>query len=277
MPGFFALSLDANTPYKLIFFTNHGVLSRSQRRRLGEILTDEGLLTHHTVESTVEAQKKLRGKRLGDIISEQTDLPLRIIDNIIEQAHQAGKVTPRMKIGDILINAGIITRNQLEEALTSQDRGKKIKLGTLLTGRGLISEEQLLMALALKFRLRYVDLNEVKPTPEALSKITPDIAYGLRVLPLEDIGKRLIVATSEPTDYTIPDSLQFHTKRRVEMVVSTNQLISAALQKYYPKEEYGLEELISGMAEDAQWIEPEEEADYVSDADSHIAYCHPRQ
>ena len=156
IPGFFALSLDLSTPYKLIFFTNHGVLSRSQRRRLGEILTDEGLLTRHSVDSTLEAQRKLRDRRLGDILSEQADLPQRTIENVIEQAHQAGKVTPRMKIGDILINANIITRNQLEEALASQDRGKKIKLGALLTSRGLITEEQLLMALALKFRLRYV-------------------------------------------------------------------------------------------------------------------------
>lgn len=268
--GFYALLMDETAALRLFFFTNHGVVSRNQKRRLGEILQDEGIVSHYSINTTLDAQRKLREKKLGEIISEQTDVPHRTIENVIEQAYRAGKVTPRMKLGDILINANIITQAQLDEALASQDRGKKVRLGELLTSRGLISDEQLLMVLALKFRLQFVDLNEVKPTPEAIAAIPADTAYALHVLPLEDNGKRLIVATSEPTDYTIPDSLYYYTKRRIEMVVATPQLISAALQRHYPKEEYALDELICGMTEEAQLVEQEQETDYMSELDSHI-------
>lgn len=268
--GFYGVSTDKSTPYQLIFFTNHGIVSRTQQRRIGDILADEGLVTRYSIDSALETQKRLREKRLGEIISEQNELPQRTIENVIEQAYLAGKVTPRMKIGDILINASLISREQLDDALASQERGKKIKLGTLLIERGLITEEQLLMVLALKFRLSFVDLNVVTPQADVMATIPADVVYGLRVLPLEGDAKRLVVATSEPTDYTIPDSLSFYTKRRIEMVVATPQLIGAAIMKYYPKQEYGVQEIISGMAEEARVIEPDEEVEYVSELDSHI-------
>ncbi|MBN1380971.1 MAG: Flp pilus assembly complex ATPase component TadA [Deltaproteobacteria bacterium] len=262
--GFYALSLDATTPFNVIFFMNQGVVTRSQKRRLGEILEGEGYISHTTIDNTLNEQKKIRNRKLGEIISEQANVPQETIENIIEKAYVAGKVTPRMRIGDILINADIISPTQLEEALASQERGKKIRLGSLLIRQGLITEEQLLMVLALKFHLPYVDLNDVIPTPEALAAIPADIVHALHVLPLEDKGKQIIVATSEPTDYTIPDSLYFHTKRRVEMVVATSRSISAAIQKYYPKGEYP-EEIICGMDEEAQALEIEDDMESLSE------------
>lgn len=108
--GFYGLSADASSPYKLIFFNKDGIKTRRQERFVGEILEEKGVITRFSVEKALEKQKNLQERRLGDIISEQHDLPHRTIENVIDKAHKEGKVSPRMKVGDILIEAGLVTR-----------------------------------------------------------------------------------------------------------------------------------------------------------------------
>ncbi len=126
------------------------------------------------------------------------------------------------------------------------------------------------MALAVKFRMPFVDLDTRVPTPKALACLPTDVVYGLQILPLEDDGKRLVVATSEPTDYSIPDSLRFYVKRRIELVVATSGQISRAILKYYPKEEYHLEEIISSLSDDRLFVEEEAEEAGINETDSQI-------
>ena len=83
-----------------------------------------------------------------------------------------------MKVGDILIEAGLVTKEQVEAALSSQDVGKRKKIGRLLIDEGLITEDQLLMALAVKFRLPFVDLDTMVPTQEALACLPIDVVYA---------------------------------------------------------------------------------------------------
>jgi type II secretory ATPase GspE/PulE/Tfp pilus assembly ATPase PilB-like protein len=268
--GFYGLSMDLTHPYKLIFFTTSGVKIRQEERPIGEILAEKGLVTNFSINKALKEQKILREKRLGDIISEQHDLPRQTIENAIENANKSGKVSPKMKVGDILIEAGLVTKEQVEAALANQDVDKKKKIGRLLIDEGLITEDQLLMALAVKFRLPFIDLDTRVPTKEALACLSTNIVYGLQVLPLEDDGKRIVVATSEPTDYSIPDSLRFRIKRRIELVVATSAQISRAILKYYPKEEYRLDEIISGLSEDRLFVEEEAEEAGITEADSQL-------
>ena len=160
-------------------------------------------------------------------------------------------------MGDILVEAGLVSKEQVEEALNSQTTGKRKKIGTLLVEKGLITEHQLLMALATKFRLPFLDLDAVAPTEKALRALPADIVYGMQVLPLEDDGKTIVVATSEPTDYTIPDTLRFYVQRRVDLVVASSQQISTAILKYYPKSEYGVEDLITTLPDNGPLLEQE--------------------
>ena len=272
--GFYALCKDIKSPFQLVFFTNHGVKSGKKETLVGEILQKEGLVTSHTMQEALEEQKKLRERRLGDILSEDHGVFKENIENAIETAHREGKVTPRMRIGEILINAGLVTLEQVDEALKSQDTGKKKKIGSLLIEKGLITEDQLLMVLALKFRLRFVDLDKKIPKKEILDRIPANVAHALKVLPLEDNGKYLIVATSEPTDYTIPDSLRFHTKRPVEMVVASAAKISKAILKYYAQDESDVGDILDGLNGKELDVELEQDPgdsdNGVSESDSHI-------
>ena len=268
--GFYGLSTDSGNPFKFVFFTNGGVKLRKQERRVGDILHDSGLVTRMAIDKALQEQKRLREKRLGEIISEEQNVPRQTIENLIDSAHREGKVSPRMKVGDILVEAGLITKDQVEVALSNQEAGKRKKIGTLLVEKGLITENQLLMALAVKFRLPFIDLETTTPTPEALKVLPVDIVYGLGVFPIDSDDKQVVIATSEPTDYTIPDTLRFYTKKRIELVVATSPQISAAILKYYPKKEYAVDEIITGMSETDLIIDQETQEADISESDSQI-------
>ena len=88
----------------------------------------------------------------------------------------------------------------MKKALISLEKGKKEKIGALLIKMGFLSEAQLLLALASKLNLRYVDLEEITPTQEAIAAISRQFAIKLEVVPVEIRGKTLVVATSELND-----------------------------------------------------------------------------
>ncbi len=272
--GFYALLRDTQDFRDVIFFTIHGVKSREKENPIGEILEEEGHVTKESIDKALERQQMLRDRRIGEILAEQQNLPHRTIESAIDDVDRSRQAPLRMKVGDILIEAGLVTKEQVDKALAKQGHDKKKKIGRLLIDDGAITEDQLLMALAAKFRLPFVDLDTRLPTHEALACLPIDVVYALQVLPLDDNGKRIVVATSEPTDYNIPDSLRFCSKRRIELVIAKADQIASALLKYYPKEtpkkEYGLEELINDISEEQLIIEEEQEIEDVSESDSQI-------
>jgi type II secretory ATPase GspE/PulE/Tfp pilus assembly ATPase PilB-like protein len=268
--GFYGVSTDAGEPFGLLFFPAGNIKNRQQERPVGQMLRDEGVLTPRALEETLEEQRILREKKLGRIIEEKDDLPREEIERVIEDAYKVGKVSARMRVGDILIEAGLVTREQVEDALSEQEVGKRKKIGSMLVEKGLISEIQLLTVLAVKFFLRFVDLDTIVPTTAALNALPAEVVYGLRVLPLDDDGQRLVVATLDPADYTIPDTLRFYTKRKIELVVALSTQIEVAIAKYYPKKTFEIEEIIGGMTECLVTEGETEEIAEVTESDSQI-------
>ncbi len=269
--GFYAFQSEVNSPYRLIFFTNHGVMSRKRESFIGEILRKEGLATPESIHEVLEEQKRLRERRLGDVISEEHGIIKKSIENAIETAYREGKVTPRMRIGDILVKSGVISAEQMTEALSNQEDGKKKRVGKLLVEKGLITEDQLLMALALKFRLRFVDMEAETPSQDALDLVPANMAHELKILPLALNEQCLIVATSEPTNSAIPDSLRFYLKRPIEMVVASPDQISREILKRYPSKD--VDEILQGAFPDIgdePELEPTEADSGISESDSHI-------
>ena len=271
--GFYGISNEADNPYKLVFFPIRGVKSREKLTPLGVILEENNLITPYEVEKALEEQKKLREKRLGTIISEEHGLPQKVIETAIEAAYREGRISSQMRIGDILIEAGLVTKEQVESAVASQEKGRSKKIGVLLIEKGLITEKQLLMALAIKFHLSFIDLNTITPTREGLDSLPSEMVHRLKVLPIENDGKRVVIATSEPTDLTLYDTLRFYfqSKQYVDLVLAVPQQISAAILKYYTKSEYMVEDIISGMTENVVYEDSEvKEKDVVSESDSQV-------
>ncbi|HBG06096.1 MAG: hypothetical protein A2075_08810 [Geobacteraceae bacterium GWC2_58_44] len=153
LKGFLALLQDKHEPYRSIFFTFSGISYRHQMRRIGNILIDSGLVTNHQVDEALKIQDKLICRRLGEIVAETFELPQELIEKSIQAASLHKEGTGRARVGDILVEAGLVTREQVEAALRIQQEDKTVKLGEILVGQGLITEDQLICALVTQVRM----------------------------------------------------------------------------------------------------------------------------
>jgi len=268
--GFYGIPIKRDFQYKAIFFTANGTGSRLQKHLLGQILKEKGFVSAQDIDHIIEEQQSLRDRRVGEIIAEYSNLDQGTLDRVIRDAMKKGNGLKRMRVGDILVSSGLVTREQVERALASQEDGRRKKIGTLLIEKGYITEDQLLVALATKFRMRFVDLEKIRPAGQAIDSLSEGIVRQLNVLPIEKNGNNLVVATSEPTDHTLAESLRFNTGCNIELVVATSKQISECLDGYYGKAENRVNLLIDEMNGDEVIQEEEKEDTAVNETDSHI-------
>ncbi len=269
--GFYAFPFDPKASYRNIFFTPQGVRQRLETRPLSDILEERGWLEKDKIQDILSEQKRLRSRKVGEIIAEEHNVKKEKIDEIANQAQDIPSAQ-RIRIGDLLINAGLVTREQVEGALKTQSAGKKKRVGELLIERGLINEDQLLQALSAKFRMPIVDLDLVTPSEEAISILGRELVQHLMIMPLSIEKKHLKIATSDPTDPTIGDNLRFYTNLTIDFVAASANKIRAAIDQYYGDEEQ-LSNLIGELANEQ--IDVDESADdafnsSVNETDSQI-------
>jgi len=268
--GFYGYATQKNTPYKLIFFTHKGVNNRCQIRPVGEILQEKGMISKDNIQMVLNEQERLKTRRVGEIITDQHHVPKETLEETFEKAKIHERHT-RIRIGDILIEAGLVTKEQVEMAVLEQKTGQKKKVGALLIEKGLITEDQLLAALATKFHLQVIDLTDHIPQEKAINAIPSEVALRLTVFPVVDKGDILVVATSQPTDYTVYDNLRFYTNRKIELVVTSSQQILEAIDKFYPKAGPVLDNIIGDLAIDQEdELTEKEESSNLSESDSQI-------
>ncbi len=269
--GFYARSIDNHAPHKLIFFVFDGIMLRSQHSRLCEILEKKGLIRSSDIQKTLEKQQSLKSRRVGEIISEQNKISINDVEAVLQRSYKSDTISPNTRVGDILVAEGLVTRQQVDEALASQQSGKKKKIGQLLVECELVSEDQLLSALSTKFRMRFVSLENITPHRKALNALPGDLIRKLHIFPLEYTDDRLVVATSNPTDSSIPNIIRFSTNQKLELVVATFNDIAAATKRYIPEQE-DIIKLITHDSEESSVVTEEEEPEdpVLKESDSQI-------
>jgi type II secretory ATPase GspE/PulE/Tfp pilus assembly ATPase PilB-like protein len=268
--GFYAVPAEQGTPWRYAFFISSGIKIRSQKKHIGHILSDAGVVSKEDVGEALNIQEKLRNRKVGEILADTANVKQESIEKTVLDKTCDGKIPPHVRIGDILVSAGLVTREQVDHALEIQKNGKGKKVGEILIEHGLITEEQLLNALATKFRLRMVDLKQVTPSRETLSILSKDIITRFKVFPIESSVKHLVVATSTPTDITITDRLRFITNRHIEIAVATAAQIAEAIDKFYNiKDASPVDTLICKMGKELTAVvddEPEESVNVEADS-----------
>lgn len=268
--GGFVAHLMEEGEYRFFFFPRSGVRNITLGQRLGEMLAADGLIAPGELDDALAEQQRLRTRRIGEIIAEQNSIPQQQVEETVAAAAGRGETPARVRIGDILVSSGLVTRQQVEEALASQKEGKKKKIGELLIERGLITEDQLLKALADRFNLRFADIDEITPTPEALELVPYEMAVRLNVLPVECGLRHLLVATSNPTDPAIADTLRFATRRSISQVVGRSQQIRAAIARCYARTLDPVRELLDELKGKVVAVEEEVRESAFTESDSQI-------
>lgn len=142
----------------------------------------------------------------------------------------------KKRLGEILIEAGLLNDTQLASALNSQKTWGG-KLGSTLVRMGFVKEEDLLRCLSAQLRLPSVDFSKVRIAPKALLLVPHRIAEKYNVIPValkEEMGKKtIILAMSDPTNLDTISEIQFQTGVTIRPVVATESAITRAVDQYY--------------------------------------------
>ena len=174
-------------------------------------------------------------------------------------------------MGDILVEEGLVTKQQIDEALACQPSGKKKRIGQLLVECGLVSEDKILSALSTKFGMCFVSLENITPHQKAIDALPNDLIRKLHIFPIKYTNDRLVVATSNPTDPSISNLIRFSTNKKLELVVATSNDIAAATKRYIPVQE-DIMKLIAGDNDESAVVAEEEEPEDsgLKESDSQI-------
>jgi type IV pilus assembly protein PilB len=157
------------------------------------------------------------------------------------------KMPEKIKLGQILLEADLLSAAQLRQALAVQKKSK-IKLGQLLVQEGTVRESQIVDLLA-----RQLNIEKYRPDTFAidleLAKMVPvEMAYTYQVAPIKKINSLLTIAMPDPLDINAVDVVVRHTKIEVETVICTDQQLNQLLNSLYGSFA-GIVDILEGMSD----------------------------
>lgn len=138
----------------------------------------------------------------------------------------------RKRLGDTLVEAGLISAEQLREALTKQ-KTMGVRLGKVLVSDGMATEESIANTLAQQMNIPFLNLNELTVPPEILTTIPEGIVRSHNLIPVRLEGNRLQISMADPLDVFIIDEINFQTGYEVEVAISPESQIEAAIRHFY--------------------------------------------
>ena len=141
--------------------------------------------------------------------------------------------TKNIRIGDILINAGFIKEEQLQEALAYQKVDKSKRLGAILVDYGYVTESQLLEALSKRLNVLVLDLKDTVIDLDAAGKIPQNIAFKYTLIPIAEENNHLVVAMNDPLDFYAIEDLRLITNMNIDVVLATREVILETIRKTY--------------------------------------------
>src|SRR5512140_325911 len=141
---------------------------------------------------------------------------------------------PKKRIGEMLLEAGIIDETQLKAALGHQ-RQWGVRLGQALVDLKLATEADIVRALSLKFGFEVAKLDTLEPYghEQALKLFPREFAVRNNVFPLWADTANVTVAMSDPTNLAVVDEIRFRTGRRVKVCIGGDHEIAEAVRKFF--------------------------------------------
>ncbi len=159
----------------------------------------------------------------------------------------------RRKLGRILTKLGKVSREQVHEALTTQQaEGRKRPVGQILIEMGLITARDVEEALAGQAGMAFRDLANLELADETLASIPAETAMAYQVIPVEytAAGRRLKVALKSPDNFQAVDDLRLLMGFNVEAFVAPAEQVEALLKKHYAGKQTSLTEMMSEISSD---------------------------
>jgi len=137
-----------------------------------------------------------------------------------------------MKLGEILVKAGLLSEPKLQQALTEQKTGN-LKLGQYLVREGIVEESRIIALLAEQLRIEKYRPDKFAVDFELKELIPAQMAHRCQIVPLKRRDALLMVATPDPLDLDALDAVERHVGTEVEPVICTEQNLDHLLNTLY--------------------------------------------
>ena len=157
----------------------------------------------------------------------------------------------RRRLGDVLVESGLISQEQLATALAEQRdaAGPRRRLGQVVADLGFVSEREVAQALADLLGLQMVDLSKAMPAPDVVRLLPRAVAERTGVLVLDKTPKGLVIAAADPTNVLAFDDVKLYTRTpEIQVLVATDSQIRDQIARAWSIGEDNSQ--VSAIAED---------------------------
>ncbi len=168
------------------------------------------------------------------------------------------------RVGELLVQARIITPDVLEEALARAARDRE-RLGEALVAMGAASAEDVLKAVAAQQELRWIEAEELPSTPPALKELSPHYLRQYVACPIAVEGTTVTVATADPANPLLLDELRQRLPLAIKLCVAPGPAILEAIERAYGANT-ALQKIVEGMGSGSdRHADPEDDVDHLRD------------
>jgi type IV pilus assembly protein PilB len=169
------------------------------------------------------------------------------------------------RLGDLLVEAGKITSEQLQKGLDAQ-RNEGGRLGTHLVRLGFMSDAELVGFLADRYGVPAVDLSELEIDDSIIQLVPAEVSRKYTVLPVAKTGAKLTIAMADPTNVFAMDDIKFMTGYTVEPVVASDTALREAIDQHHGSTHAielrkVMEDIADADAADLEVLDEEEDID----------------
>jgi type IV pilus assembly protein PilB len=165
------------------------------------------------------------------------------------------------RIGQIMVDLGFFDEDKRDMLLELQQQRPGEMIGQIALGMGLISDDQLAQALAEQMNMEVISLVDLVIPPEVLTLITEPMAQLYRIVPISFKDDELTVAMCDPQKLSIIDELRTFLGYNIRALVATEKDVLKALDRYYTVGTESVETLIAGMEQDQELMDAADKAE----------------
>jgi type IV pilus assembly protein PilB len=230
-------------------------MMQRRRKKLGEILIAQGMITNEQLVEALQVHKRT-GVSLGTVL---VNLGYITDDDLTSVLGAQIQLDQRKRIGEVLIDQGLINQDQLRQGLEEQKR-TKLQLGKCLVNLGFISDNKLVDVLSAQLDVQHVVLENFNFNRSLVSLIPEEMARRYKVIPLFEKEGVLTVAMADPTNLRTIDHLKFKTGKEIDAVIAADKSIITAIDKNYASSVEQMSELLGSVqVEDLDVVKHEED------------------
>ncbi|MCG9894850.1 MAG: hypothetical protein MH204_05190 [Fimbriimonadaceae bacterium] len=135
-------------------------------------------------------------------------------------------------MGDWLLRAGLLTEEQLDQALRAQ-RSSRGRLGEVLTAMGLVTEQQILECLSSQYDLPVADLDRLEIDPTVMRLVSMSFAQSHLILPTREVHGEIECLVADPIDVRSTDEITRVARKRARLLLATPTELYRAIHKAY--------------------------------------------